>query len=197
MSQPAPGILAEKIITLATDFVGFVERKSNAEFDDPKTVPWEKDKSDWLVAWMRRVPGWTPGAPYCAAFDGAIAAAALEMLGIHPALFLQRWTAHVMTNVRMLQKRRLLTQLALPGSLWLARHGSTDRGHAGVGINCIQGQLTTIEGNTSAGPTADEEKQRQGDGIWLRTFAKSGRGQLLTQGFLPPPNLLFLATAKP
>ncbi len=48
---------ARQIIAVATDFVGLVESKSNAEWDDPRTKWRETDKQVWLRSWMRKVKG--------------------------------------------------------------------------------------------------------------------------------------------
>lgn len=189
-----PQRLADRIIAIASDFVGLVETSSNAHWDDPQT-PWADNVKDaWLRKWMAKVPGWSPGAAYCVAFDGAVIANALQQLGVDPAKFLKSWTAHVMTNVRMLRALGLLDNTETIGGVWLARHGASDNGHAGVVAGHQMTTIVTIEGNTAAGPTANQEQQRQGDGIWLRTQHRGGRGDLHTQGFVSPASILKLAT---
>ena len=67
--------------------------------------------------------------------------------------------------------------------------------HAGIVTDFHGYTIVTVEGNTSAGPTADPDQQRQGDGIWVRAFPQGGRGDLVTQGFVSVENLLKLAGA--
>jgi len=187
-----PGQLANRIIAIATDFVGLVEKEENSHWDDPHTPFPDSQKDAWLRKWMAKIPGWTPGAPYCVAFDGGVIANAIQQLLGPDAMmkFATVWTAHVMTNVRELGRRGLLEAKPAVGGVWFARHGNTDMGHAGVVVDPAG---TTIEANTSAGPTADPNEQRQGDGIWIRHFdLLQGRGTLRTQGFISPTGILQL-----
>jgi len=188
-----PQELADRIIAIATDFVGLVEREENAHWDDPRTPARDVDKDVWLRTWMEKISGWEPGAPYCVAFDGAVIAASLYQFGANPERFLSNWTAHVMTNVRHLRALGLLSHTPSRGGVWLARHGDSDSGHAGIVADVHHDAIVTIEGNTSAGPTADPQQQRQGDGIWIRTLSQRGRGDLLTKGFVDPEGILKLA----
>lgn len=188
-----PQQLADRIIATATDFVGLVEREENSHWDDPRTPSRDVDKDVWLRTWMEKISGWEPGAPYCVAFDGAVIASSLYQLGMPIGKFLGHWTAHVMTNVRHLRALGLLSFTPSRGGVWLARHGDSDNGHAGIVANVHDGLIVTIEGNTSAGPTTDAAQQRQGDGIWLRTFPERGRGDLVTQGFVTVEGILKLA----
>lgn len=183
------------MIKRATDFVGLVEIKSNAVWDDPNTAAWDRDKSRWLTEWMSKVQGWTPGAPYCAAFDGAIAAACLEAMGFSSKHFLASWTAHVMTNVRLLRKLKYHSEIPTLGAIWLARFGDTDRGHAGIVATHGARSMTTVEGNTmkETSDAGDPNKQRAGDGIWIRGQAITGRGKLRTQCFCSTDAILTLA----
>ena len=41
--------------------------------------------------------------------------------------------------------------------------------------------------------TADPDQQRQGDGIWIRTFPQGGRGDLVTQGFMSVDSIIKIA----
>ena len=188
-----PQQLADRIIATATDFVGLVEREENSHWDDPRTPARDVDKDVWLRTWMGKISGWEPGAPYCVAFDGAVIAASLHQLGAPVEKFLSNWTAHVMTNVRHLRAMGLLSSSPSRGGVWLARHGDSDSGHAGIVVDVHGSMIVTIEGNTSAGPTSDPEQQRQGDGIWMRTFPQTGRGDLVTQGFVSVESLLKIA----
>lgn len=188
-----PQQLTNRIIATATDFVGLVEREENSHWDDPRTPYRDVDKDVWLRTWMEKISGWEPGAPYCVAFDGAVIAASLYQLGVPIAKFLRNWTAHVMTNARHMHSLGLLSSTPSRGAVWLARHGESDSGHAGIVMDVHGNSMVTIEGNTSAGPTADPQQQRQGDGIWIRTFPQGGRGDLVTQGFVSVESVLKIA----
>ena len=190
-----PQQLIDRIITTASNFVGLVEIEDNSHWDDPRTPMRDVDKDVWLRTWMEKISGWEPGAPYCVAFDGAVIAASLYQLGVPIEKFLANWTAHVMTNVRYLRALGLLSSSPTRGGVWLARHDDSDNGHAGIVVDVHGSTIVTIEGNTSAGPTADPEQQRQGDGIWLRTFPQSGRGDLVTQGFVRVESIVTIALA--
>jgi hypothetical protein len=189
---PSADAMALRVIAVATDFVGLGEVASNAHWDDARTLWPETDKDVWLRTWMQKVPGWKPGAPYCAAFAGAVVAAVLysarvSMVQLNNS-FLDVWTAHCMTNVRHLQRRGLLSAEPVPGALWLARHGTTDSGHAGI-VAAVNGrQMSTIEGNTN------DAGGREGDGIFTKLLPIKGRGNLITQGFLHPAGVLELIT---
>lgn len=192
-----PAALADGTIDIATNFVGLREVQNNARWEDAKTPFKDADRETWLRTWMRKVEGWTPGAPYCAAFAGASVAAALYAMGVSMETiedkFLKVWSAHCMTNARRLKKRGILSAVPVPGALWLAQHGSTDSGHAGVVSTTWQRQMGTIEGNTTDG--GSREGGGKGDGIFLKQGASKGRGDLITQGFLHPESILKLIAA--
>lgn len=186
--------LAHLLVKRSTDFVGLVETKSNAVWDNPITKASEKEQSDWLRKEMARFRGWELGAPYCVAFDGAIVADCLSKLNVKPDTFVAAWTAHVMTNVRMLKKRAMLSVYPQIGSVWLARFSGTDSGHAGIVCAITDRYITTIEANTVKPGVGGDAAQRAGDGIWIRIFSQKGRGKLQTQGFCTCDALLRLAT---
>lgn len=178
------------LIETASRYENFVEIKSNAEWDDSDVFGVQKKESDYIKGYMNKVVGWSPGAPYCAAAVGAFITISLEKNKISPEKFLSLWTAHVMTNVRYLHNRHLISITPSLGSVWLARYGSTDSGHTGIVIDIQGDNIITIEGNTSQGATSDPSKQRSGDGFYKRKFQKYGRGLLRTQGFLSAENVL-------
>ncbi len=189
----SPQEFASALIATATDFVGLVETQANAAWDDPKTIASEKAKSDLLAKTMKRVGGWTPGLPYCAAFDGAMVILTLERLGYQSAakVFGAKWTAHCMTNVRRLKKDGIISDQPSVGGLMLMRHGASDSGHAAITAG-IDGaypnrMLANIEGNTSAGSAGS---QRNGDGIFLKARNVRQNGNLATMGWLSPADLL-------
>jgi peptidoglycan hydrolase-like protein with peptidoglycan-binding domain len=180
----------ERLKIRSEEFEGYVEIKSNASWDDPEQPGWQKELSDKLTRYMFKIEEWDYGAPYCAAAVGAFVCMALEDCGLLTDKFTSKWTAHVMTNVRMLKAKNILSITPSLGSIWLAKFGATDQGHTGV-VNNINGDsIITLEGNTSSGPTTDQQQQRSGNGIFRRKFHKSGRGLLQTQGFLSAENIL-------
>lgn len=180
----------DSLIKHARKYEGWVEKKSNAQFDDPKKPGWQQEESDLLVKYMSRIRGWSSGAPYCAAAVGAFVLWALEENKLPTEKFIKLWTAHVMTNVAFLKSKGILSVLPSVGSVWLAKMGNTSSGHCGIVIDIKVDNLVTIEANTSTGPTSDPNLQRAGDGIYRRQFNKAGRGTLKTQGFLSAENLL-------
>lgn len=165
---------ALRLIDTATNFVGLRETESNAAFNDLA-------RSKKLIASFKRVQWWASGAAYCAAFDGGMVALTADALGIDPAGFLKHWTAHCMTNVRKMKELGYLSARPAEGALWLAKHGDTDSGHAGIVVSFKGGVISTIEGNTSSGSTGS---QRNGDGIFARTRDAFQNGNLKTMGFV-------------
>ncbi len=181
---------AHRLMDVATTFCGLYETESNAAFQDAA-------RSARLLKAMKRVPWWSPGAAYCAAFDGACVILTCEGLNLDPKGFLEVWTAHCMTNVRKMRELGLLSDAPVPGSLWLARHGSSDSGHAGITLDSKNGIISNIEGNTSAGATASAEAQRNGDGIYARMRNAMVNGSLRTQGWVHPEAILSLVECRP
>lgn len=187
---PSADEFARRIIAVGTDFVGLVETLNNAHWDDPRTTWRDTDKDVWLRSWMRKVPGWTPSAAYCAAFAGVIPAAVLHSAGVPmktlDQLWFKVWTAHCMTNVNTFDRLKLLCQTPVPGALWLAQHGTSQAGHAGIVQTVHKSQMTTVEGNTN------DAGGREGDGIFIKSGSIAGRGKLRTKGFVHPSALLKL-----
>lgn len=192
-SSVAPSLTSkfiERLKIRSEETEGYIEIENNAAWDLPDEAGWQKELSDKMLRYMSKIKNWNPGAPYCAAAVGAFVCMALEDCGLFTDKFVERWTAHVMTNVRTCQEKKILSITPTVGSIWMARFGNTDQGHTGI-VNDIKGDnLITIEGNTMSGQTSDEQKQRSGDGFYKRKFHKSGRGSLKTQGFLSAENLL-------
>lgn len=183
--------LTNLILEKSNEFIGLVEKKSNAEWDDPTIAGWQKEKSDILVKYMKKIKGWSPGAPYCIAFANSIVVMALEEMNLPTQTFISFASAHVMTQVRNCKLKGILKEEPSLGSIWMAKSGNTDSGHAGIVTKATNLLMNTVEGNTSAGPTASSQQQREGDGIWLRSnISKKGRGNLKTQGFLYPKDIL-------
>ena len=180
----------KNLIKRSEEFEGLVETKENAQWDNPQIAGWQKEQSLKIVSYMNKIKGWTSGAPYCSAAVGAFVIMSLEDCKLSPNKFIANWTAHVMTNVRILKSKNILSVTPSLGSVWLAKSGNTDSGHTGIVLDIKGDMLITIEGNTSVGETSNAALQRAGDGIYRRKFSKNGRSSLVTQGFLSSENLL-------
>lgn len=191
-----PAILGAAIIATAAEFIGLREVKPNAAWDNPKTPAVETALSLKLRAMMKPSP-WEEGWAYCAAFAEGAARVSLQSLGLNPARFAALMSPHVMTSVRAFRQAGLLSDKPEIGSIWLAQHGVTDSGHAGI-LTAAEAavipnniRLSTIEGNTSLDPSNDQ-KEREGDWITTRIFPATGRGMLRTRGFITPAAILTL-----
>ena len=188
--------LAQGIIRQASRFIGLREVKPNADWDNPNTSGPDRPLVDELRALMRQSP-WEPGWAYCAAFAESMVLAALRSLAATPEQ-IKRWqatmTPHCVTSAVNFRKLGLLSASAEPGSIWLARHGRTKNGHAGI-VTAVRGvSMATIEGNTSLDPTS-AETEREGDWITTRIRFLKGGGTLTTLGFVTPASILKLIDA--
>lgn len=190
VSKDLLSFFIERLKIRSEEWEGYIETKNNAEWDDPNQAGWQKEQSDKLVKYMSKIKPWVKGAPYCSAAVGAIIIMALEDCKLQTLKFESIWTAHVMTNVRLLKFKHILSITPSLGCVWLAKFGNTDSGHTGMVIDIKSDELITIEGNTVPGQTVNQQKQRAGDGFFRRKFHKSGRGVLKTQGFLSAENVL-------
>ena len=188
--------LAQGIIRQASRFIGLREIKPNADWDNPDTPGPGRVLVDELRALMRQSP-WEPGWAYCAAFAEGMVLAALRSLAATPEQ-IKRWqatmTPHCVTSAANFRTLSLLSENAVPGSIWLARHGNTCNGHAGI-VTAVRGvSMSTIEGNTSLDPSSDA-KEREGDWITPRIRFLKGSGTLNTLGFITPTSILKLIGA--
>jgi hypothetical protein len=187
--------LAILIITSARRFCGLREVKPNASWDNPDTPGLDTALVAELRAGMRQSP-WEDGWAYCAAFAEFIIATALAKYGATPAQ-IAKWrgtmSPHCMTAARAFRELALLSPVPVPGALWLARHGTTDNGHAGLVELPHTETMDTIEANTSSGQSGS---QRDGDWITTRLRPISGPGDLRTQGFVHPASILRLIGAS-
>lgn len=186
--------LGNEIVRVAGQFIGLREVRPNADWDNPRTPSVEAALARVLRDMMRPSP-WEPGWAYCAAFCEGVVTSAMKYSGATSA-HVRRWqetmTPHCVTSAANFRKLRLLSGTATTGAIWLARHGSTSNGHAGI-VTAIRGEwLCTIEANTSLDATS-AEKDREGDWITTRIFPRRGRGRLQTIGFITPESVLRLA----
>lgn len=188
--------LANMIIKVAREFVGLVETRPNAQWDDAKTKGPDPEINARLIAMMRPAP-WEPGWAHCAAFVEGVVCVSLERCGASQdqiRQFSRIHTPHVMSNVRAFTSRKLLSPTPSMGALGMAQHGTTDRGHEWiVTVPVISpGRMGTIESNTSAGPAQTAEGDREGDWITEKTRAHNTNGKLRTRGFLSVASILKL-----
>lgn len=189
----SPEALTNAILRQAGRFTGLREVLPNTNWDNPSTAGADLALVEELRALMRPSP-WQPGWAYCAAFCEGIVLAALRSLSATPAQ-IKRWqetmTPHCVTSAANFRKLGLLSANAEPASIWLARHGSTSKGHAGI-VTAVRGvSMATIEGNTALDP-ASAEKEREGDWITQRLRLLKGTGTLNTLGFVTPASILKL-----
>lgn len=189
--------LSNAIVRTASRFIGLREVKANAEWDNPATPGSETALSGELRAMMRPAP-WEPGWAYCAAFAEGVVTTALRSLGATPdevARFASVMSPHCVTAANRFRQRGLLSQLPAPGAIWLARHGSTSNGHAGLVTAISPTTMATIEANTSLDATTPA-KEREGDWITTRLRDPATNGKLRTLGFITPEAVTMLLNAE-
>ncbi len=182
--------LGHEIIRQASRFIGLREVRPNADWDNPGTPQREAALAAELRSLMRPSP-WEEGWAYCAAFCEGIVTEGLRALGISPASFAKLMTPHCVTSAENFKARGLLCDVPETGAVWLARHGRTRNGHAGV-LTARRGTtMATIEANTSL-DASSPHKDREGDWITTRLSFLKGRGSLVTLGFINPSSILKL-----
>lgn len=180
-----PQRLARKICEVAMRYNGLKEIVPNAKFDNPKTDGLDPEASE-LIA-MYKAIGWVDGWSHCSAYVEVVIRKALQLEGATKeqiAKFGIPMQLGVMNSVRAFKKLGVLDPVSKAGvgSIWLARHGITDKGHAGICLSPVQaGMLNTIEANTSKDAVVGE-KDREGDWITTKMFPMNQRGSLRTQG---------------
>jgi len=193
-------LLAAAIYHQASRFVDLKEFKPNQDWDNPKTPGPDTALVKELRALMLPTP-WQPGWAYCAAFCEGIVAAAIAEVGTpeQVAKFRAVMTAGVLDSRNRFKAKGMLVQTPVEGAVWLAQHGSTSNGHAGIVTSVAPTSggiyIKTIEANTSKDAT-DPDKDREGDWITRRgPFSSQGRGTLKTVGFVTPSAIIKLITA--
>jgi hypothetical protein len=185
--------LAAQIVREASRFIGLREVRKNSDWDNPKTPERDYALAEELRKLMRPSP-WEEGWAYCASAAEGWVAAALRSLEF-PETKIQRWhkvmTPHCVTSAGNFRARKLLTDKPATGAIWLARHGTSSNGHAGI-VSAASGKsMATIEANTSLDPTTPA-KDREGDWITTRVRGIGGTGSLKTMGFVTPASILAL-----
>jgi hypothetical protein len=188
-----PEVLGDQIIREAGRFVGLREVRRNSDWDNPKTPERDTALAAELKRLMRPSP-WEEGWSYCASAVEGWVVAALQALDF-PDAKIARWrkvmTPHCVTSAGNFRARGLLTERPVRGAIWLARHGSTSNGHAGIVTATSGRSMSTIEANTSLDPTT-AAKDREGDWITTRLRGAGGTGSLKTMGFVSPASILAL-----
>lgn len=183
--------LATEIVRTASRFIGLREVKPNANWDNPATPGPDTVLVGTLRSMMRSSP-WEEGWAYCAAFCEGVVADALVSCGATPQQ-VAKWhkimTPHCVTSAGNFRERGLLSQVPEPGSIWLARHGTSSNGHAGIVTAVRSATMSNIEANTSLDPSTPA-KEREGDWITTRIRPKGGVGSLKTMGFVTPASII-------
>lgn len=192
----SPEALAELIVAQASRFVGLREVKPNAKWDNPKTPGPDTELVKELRALMVPTP-WQDGWAYCAAFCEGMVADAISRVGTLDQVkrFRAIMTAGVLVSRNNFRAKGLLSDSPVRGAIWLAQHGTSSQGHAGIVTGLSQRHMQTIEANTSLDAT-DPAKDREGDWITRRgPFLITGRGALKTVGFVTPAAIVKLISA--
>ena len=187
-----PEQLGAQIIREASRFVGLVETKPNAEWNDPRTPGPDTDLVNELKSLMRPSP-WKPGWAYCAAYAEGVILLAMRKLGLPTQRAAQLLQPGVVNTWRAFREAELTTlNNPEPGALWLAQYTlNAGMGHAGI-VTATNGHMqSTIEANTSL-DSRDPRKDREGDWISTKLALASGRGSLKTLGYVNPKALLSL-----
>jgi hypothetical protein len=181
--------LAACIIAEAKRFCGLQEVRPNQNWDNPATKGPDTALVAELIAGMRQSP-WEPGWAYCAAFAESMAAKGLEQFGATPAQiakFRSVMSPHCMTSAAAFARLNLLSSVPVSGAIWLAQHGSSDNGHAGICTLPHAPNMDTIEANTGGNGSGS---QREGDWITHKIRPIAGPGDLHTRGFVHPVAIL-------
>ena len=172
-----------KIISVANQYVGLHEVKSNAQWYSPK-ISNSSDLSDCLVDGMDHC-GWEAGWPYCIAFVYAVYREAFQGDPRWDELN-KKFTPSVLLTYKNFKS--YFTKEPVPGSIFIMQKAQGGTGHAGIVAGPVNHStliFPTIEGNTSPAP-ASAEADRNGDGIYTKTrhltFAESQGLHLL--GFI-------------
>lgn len=179
--------IGEKIISVASGFVGLQEVKQNAEWDNPSTAG--RDGAAESLRKALKASGWLMGWPYCAAFVEACWRIAYTDLGA-PAELLSRIATKLTPSVMQSYNNWIPDSkdtTPQPGAIFFMEMGRSGKGHAGIVIHRNGDAFSTIEGNTSPMP-GTAMADREGDGIFkkVRLLDFTQKSGLWLRGFLNP-----------
>lgn len=179
--------IGQKIISVASTFIGLQETKQNAEWDNPSTVG--RDEAADALRKALRASGWMAGWPYCAAFVEACWRIAYTELGAPDQLLTRiklRLTPSVLQSYNN-WKPDSTQREPEPGAIFFMQLGHTAYGHAGLVVHQNGDAISTIEGNTSPMP-GSSALDRDGDGIFkkVRLLDFNPKSGLWLKGFLNP-----------
>lgn len=186
-----PDALAAQIVREASRFVGLREVRRNSDWDNPRTPERDYALAEELRQLMRPSP-WEEGWAYCCSACEGWVIAALRSLEF-PESKIKRWqkvmTPHCVTSAGNFRARGMLGEKPTTGAVWLARHGTSSNGHAGIVTASTGRSMSTIEANTSLDPSTPA-KEREGDWITTRVRSVAGTGRLKTMGFVTTEAIL-------
>lgn len=191
-----PDAVANAIIREACRFVGLKEIRPNARWDDPTTPGIDVKLCQELRDIMRPSP-WQEGWAYCAAFVEGVVGQGLGKAGASAqqiARFARVMGPHVLTSFNGFHRLGLISTTPSRGSIWLAQHGVTTRGHCGIVTCASAASMSTIEANTSL-DASTPAKEREGDWITTRIRNRNTNGKLRTRGYLSVAALIRLVNA--
>lgn len=178
-----PMTFAQQIIYEATKFIGVREVVNNRTWDDVDTKGPDPELNKQLTAQMKAA-GWEPTWAYCIAWAESVwvvAGNAVHLPFEVLVKFAKLTTPGVLQTFNNWNKLGLVKSNPVPGAIWLARHGSSANGHAGIVLKVFtDGTMETMEGNTN---TAGG---REGDGFDDKKRNQKQNGQLKTLGFIHP-----------
>ncbi|WEK18182.1 MAG: CHAP domain-containing protein [Candidatus Pedobacter colombiensis] len=165
----------EKIIQVASRYVGYLEIRSNAGFYDAA-----------FEAKMKSA-GWYRGAPWCAFFAKSVFAEVYAEDKRTAPIIRNTFTGGVIDTLKRVKAEGTFATGPEPkvGALVMWRMGKTSSGHAGIVISVDKANNTmqTIEGNTNASGS------REGDCVAkkLRTIHRDFRSDgLNVEGYIYP-----------
>lgn len=168
---------SEFIVSASRYYIGQLEKKSNSGF-----VSSEFEKEMKSVGFYR-------GAPWCMFFvkliwikayrkDERLSSVVNRMLN---------GSAMMSLNNMMNNASFIVSEEPLPGSIAIWRHGSTDRGHAGIVIASIDANtFKTVEGNTNQHGSREGEIVAEKLRTLKRPFKSDGLNLI---GFINPIEL--------
>jgi hypothetical protein len=155
--------LSEELVALAQSFVGTKEEGMN--------------KGHWVEEFQKAVDGKAVGEPWCCAFVQYCVKQVCARHNMVVPLYQTESCMELWNKTDLAFK----TQTPTPGCVVIWQHGNGYQGHTGfvTGVN-PDGQLLTIEGNTSDGSGIN----REGDGVYERTRSRFGNEAMHVLGFI-------------